>query len=91
MGKPTGFLEYQRSEDLRRDPAERVKDWEEFHIPQPEEVRRQQGARCMNCGVPFCQTGMIYEGKAFGCPTRVERYDPLRQLGPRSQPPPQDQ
>lgn len=35
MGKPTGFLEYQRSEDLRRDPAERVKDWEEFHIPQP--------------------------------------------------------
>lgn len=68
MGKPTGFLEYERHEDLRRDPAERVKDWEEFHIPQPEEVRRQQGARCMNCGVPFCQTGMIYEGKAFGCP-----------------------
>ena len=68
MGKPTGFLEYQRSEDLRRDPAERVKDWEEFHIPQPEEVRRQQGGRCMNCGVPFCQTGMIYEGRAFGCP-----------------------
>ena len=68
MGKPTGFLEYTRREDTSRDPAERVHDWEEFHLPLPEELRRQQGARCMNCGVPFCQTGMVYEGRAFGCP-----------------------
>lgn len=68
MGKPTGFLEYTRREDGRRPAAERVRDWEEFHLPLPEEIRRQQGARCMNCGVPFCQAGMIYEGKAFGCP-----------------------
>ena len=68
MGKPTGFLEYTRREDTSRDPAQRVHDWEEFHLPLPEELRRQQGARCMNCGVPFCQTGMVYEGKTFGCP-----------------------
>ncbi|ERK55163.1 MULTISPECIES: glutamate synthase subunit beta [unclassified Oscillibacter] len=68
MGKPTGFLEYTRREDGRRPAAERVRDWDEFHLPLPEEIRRQQGARCMNCGVPFCQAGMIYEGKAFGCP-----------------------
>ena len=68
MGKPTGFLEYARREDACRPAAERVHDWAEFHLPLPEEFRRQQGARCMNCGVPFCQTGMMYEGSAFGCP-----------------------
>ena len=68
MGKPTGFLEYARREDPRRSPAERVQDWEEFHIALPDAVREQQGGRCMNCGVPFCQTGMLYEGRAFGCP-----------------------
>ena len=68
MGKPTGFLEYARRDDLRRPPEERVRDWEEFHIPLPQAVREQQGARCMNCGVPFCQTGMVYEGRTFGCP-----------------------
>ena len=44
MGKPTGFLEYTRREDGRRPAAERVRDWEEFHLPLPEEIRRQQGA-----------------------------------------------
>ena len=68
MGKPTGFLEYARRDDLRRPPEERVRDWEEFHIPLPQAVREQQGSRCMNCGVPFCQTGMLYEGRTFGCP-----------------------
>ena len=68
MGKPTGFLEYARREDACRPAAERVHDWAEFHLPLPEEFRRQQGARCMNCGVPFCQTGMVYEGSTFGCP-----------------------
>ena len=68
MGKPTGFLEYTRREDGRRPAAERVRDWEEFHLPLPEEIRRQQGARCMNCGVPFCQAGMMIGGMASGCP-----------------------
>ena len=68
MGKPTGFMEYARREDAVRDPAQRVQDWEEFHLPLPAELREQQGARCMNCGVPFCQSGMIWEGKTFGCP-----------------------
>ena len=68
MGKPTGFLEYIRKDDPTRAPAQRVRDWEEFHIALPDAVREQQGSRCMNCGVPFCQTGMIYEGKTFGCP-----------------------
>ena len=68
MGKPTGFMEYARREDAVRDPAQRVQDWEEFHLPLPAELREQQGARCMNCGVPYCQSGMIWEGKTFGCP-----------------------
>ena len=68
MGKPTGFLEYVRQEDPQRAPAERVRDWEEIHLPLPEDDRRWQGGRCMNCGVPYCQAGMIYEGRDFGCP-----------------------
>ena len=68
MGKPTGFLEYIRKDDPTRAPAQRVRDWDEFHIALPDAVRAQQGSRCMNCGVPFCQAGMIYEGKTFGCP-----------------------
>ena len=68
MGKPTGFLEYIRKDDPTRAPAQRVRDWEEFHIALPDAVRAQQGSRCMNCGVPFCQAGMVYEGKTFGCP-----------------------
>jgi len=68
MGKPTGFLEYTRREDPARAPAQRVHDWDEFHIALPDAAREQQGARCMNCGVPFCQAGIIWEGKTFGCP-----------------------
>ena len=68
MGKITGFLEFLRKDDPQRPPLERVGDWDEFHLPLPDGVRKQQGGRCMNCGVPFCQTGMLYEGKTFGCP-----------------------
>ena len=68
MGKTTGFLEYVRRDDPARSPEERVHDWNEFHLALPDAVREQQGGRCMNCGVPFCQTGMVYEGKTFGCP-----------------------
>jgi glutamate synthase (NADPH/NADH) small chain len=57
MGKVTGFLEYTREVPGRRPPAERIKDWFEIYQPFPEDSIRTQGARCMDCGVPFCHTG----------------------------------
>jgi glutamate synthase (NADPH) small chain len=57
MGKVTGFLEYTREVPGRRPPTERVKDWFEIYQPFPEESIKEQGARCMDCGVPFCHTG----------------------------------
>ena len=57
MGKVTGFLEIQREQPTRRNAEERVKDWFEIYEPFPEEKQRDQGARCMDCGVPFCHTG----------------------------------
>jgi len=57
MGKVTGFLEIQREQPTRRKVEERVKDWLEIYEPFPEEKQREQGARCMDCGVPFCHTG----------------------------------
>ncbi|MFZ0305733.1 MAG: glutamate synthase subunit beta [Terracidiphilus sp.] len=57
MGKVTGFLELQREQATRRNPGERIKDWFEIYEPFPEEKQREQGARCMDCGVPFCHTG----------------------------------
>jgi glutamate synthase (NADPH/NADH) small chain len=57
MGKVTGFLEYTREVAERRPPAERIRDWFEIYQPFPEETLRSQGARCMDCGVPFCHTG----------------------------------
>ena len=68
MGKPTGFLEYDRRSLPSRRPEERIKDFEDFHGEMMDEERRQQGARCMNCGVPFCQSGMMLHGMATGCP-----------------------
>jgi glutamate synthase (NADPH) small chain len=57
MGKPTGFLEFKRSKPRGRPIAERVRDWREVYLPDPEEVLRDQGARCMDCGIPFCHQG----------------------------------
>jgi glutamate synthase (NADPH/NADH) small chain len=68
MGKPTGFIEYQREAPHLRPPLERIKDWSESHPPLPEEVFRLQGARCMDCAVPFCHTGRVINGMASGCP-----------------------
>lgn len=68
MGKPTGFLEYPRELPLARQPAERVHDWNEFHEHADDTMLRKQGARCMDCGVPFCHTGALIEGMASGCP-----------------------
>jgi len=68
MGKPTGFMDYTRTLPVVRRPAERISDWREFHLHSPEEELRQQGARCMDCGVPFCHTGRIIDGAVSGCP-----------------------
>ena len=68
MGKPTGFIEYLRELPLDRSAVERIRDWNEFHEPMPEANLRRQGARCMDCGTPFCQTGALLNGMAEGCP-----------------------
>jgi glutamate synthase (NADPH) small chain len=68
MGKPTGFMEYRREVPADRSPLERIKDWDEFHLHMPEKSLRTQGARCMDCGIPFCHTGELISGMASGCP-----------------------
>ncbi len=68
MGKPTGFLDYERMNSEETAPLERIKNFNEFHIPLSEEKQQLQGARCMECGVPFCQSGMMLNGMASGCP-----------------------
>ena len=68
MGKPTGFIEYLRELPVDRAPLERVADWKEFHHHMEEKKLRTQGARCMDCGVPFCHTGKLISGMAAGCP-----------------------
>jgi glutamate synthase (NADPH/NADH) small chain len=68
MGKPTGFIEYLRELPLDRPALERIRDWEEFHEHMDEAKLRKQGARCMDCGVPFCHTGTLLSGMASGCP-----------------------
>mgnify|MGYP005892836001 CR=1 FL=1 len=68
MGKPTGFMEYERKDNAAIEPLERIKNFNEFHAPMREKDRKEQAARCMNCGVPFCQSGMMIGGMASGCP-----------------------
>ena len=68
MGKPTGFLEYERVEAKAVSPKERIKNFNEFHTPLSEAEQRCQSARCMDCGVPFCQSGMNIKGMTSGCP-----------------------
>lgn len=68
MGKPTGFLDYSREVPQDRPPLERIGDWNEFHLKMPQEKQVLQGARCMNCGTPFCHTGLLINGMASGCP-----------------------
>ena len=58
MGKPTGFMEYERKDNAAIEPLERIKNFNEFHAPMREKDRKEQAARCMNCGVPFCQSGI---------------------------------
>lgn len=68
MGKPTGFLDYQREDNSSCEPLERIKNYNEFHTPLTAEQRKIQSARCMDCGVPFCQNGKVMRGMVSGCP-----------------------
>ena len=68
MGKTTGFLEYERAEGHVRPEEERVKDFQEFHERLPLSEQQLQAARCMDCGIPFCQAGLMIAGMASGCP-----------------------
>lgn len=56
MGKPTGFMEYKREVSKDVKPKERIKNFNEFHEHLSKERQQLQGARCMECGVPFCQS-----------------------------------
>jgi glutamate synthase (NADPH/NADH) small chain len=68
VGKSTGFIEYKREVPKERNPKTRLKDWGEYQLPFSEEKLNQQGARCMDCGTPFCHTGIELNGTASGCP-----------------------
>ncbi|MGB7414591.1 MAG: glutamate synthase subunit beta [Thermosynechococcaceae cyanobacterium] len=68
MGKPTGFIEFVREIPTDKPPLERIKNWDEFHEHLPEDRLRNQGARCMDCGTPFCHTGTVISNMASGCP-----------------------
>ncbi len=83
MGKPTGFLEYERETAAEIQPLERIKNYNEFHIPLSKEKQQKQGARCMACGVPFCQSGMTLMGMTSGCPLHnlVPEFNDLVYMG----------
>ena len=68
MGKPTGFMDFRRELPADRKPLERIEDWDEFHLQMSDDDLRTQGARCMDCGIPFCHTGTLLSGMACGCP-----------------------
>ena len=68
MGKPTGFMDDERQSSTIIAPEERIKNFDEFHIPLSKECQQTQGGRCMDCGVPFCQYGQMIGGMTSGCP-----------------------
>jgi glutamate synthase (NADPH) small chain len=68
MGKPTGFMEFMRELPPELAPLQRIRNWDEFHLAFDEPKLRSQGARCMDCGTPFCHTGQVIAGAASGCP-----------------------
>ena len=68
MGKPTGFIEFERQTNPMRPEEERLKDWKEVYVLRDEKTCETQGARCMDCGIPFCHRGEMMQGGASGCP-----------------------
>ena len=88
MGKPTGFLEYERKESVGEAPLKRIKHFNEFHTPLSKKEQERQGARCMNCGVPFCQSGILIKGMVTTRSThrknsRYRRFRTIRTLRSR--------
>lgn len=68
MGKPTGFMDDDRQTSFAIEPKDRIRNYKEFHIPLSVERQQSQGGRCMDCGVPYCQSGMMIGGMISGCP-----------------------
>lgn len=68
MGKATGFMEYKREVGRSQEPEKRIRHFNEFHEHLSGKEQQLQGARCMECGVPFCQSGMMLCGMTSGCP-----------------------
>ncbi|TCN24815.1 glutamate synthase small subunit [Mesobacillus foraminis] len=68
MGKATGFMEFTREKGKERSPLTRTNDWNEYSAPLADDALRRQGARCMDCGTPFCHMGMELQGTTTGCP-----------------------
>ena len=68
MGRPTGFLEFERKDKASEAPLDRIRHFKEFHHPLSQEEQRVPASHCMACGVPFCQSGQILNGMASGCP-----------------------
>lgn len=68
MGKPTGFLEFERATIPNRPPLDRVKDWKEIHALRDDNAVKTQASRCMDCGTPYCHTGLMFGGMSSGCP-----------------------
>ena len=79
MGKATGFMDYERQDKAAEAPRERIRHFNEFYTPLAKEEQELQGARCMSCGVPFCQSGQMIMGMASGCP--LHNLVPEWQLG----------
>jgi glutamate synthase (NADPH) small chain len=68
MGHPTGFIRLERRTQPARPPLERIRDWSEAHPRLSDGELADQGARCMDCGIPYCHTGVLISGMASGCP-----------------------
>lgn len=83
MGNPEGFMKFQRRDAQAFPVKERINNYNEFHTPLPEKEQKKQGSRCMNCGVPFCQSGMMIAGMISGCPLNnlIPEWNHLVSLG----------
>ena len=67
MGKPTGFMDFERRNADEQLCADRIANWDEFHCAMDEAGAQEQAARCMNCGIPFCHGGVSWRGVSSGC------------------------
>ena len=68
MGRPDGFLVYERETGENIAPLDRINNYDEFHKSLSEDKQKEQGARCMDCGIPYCQSGILINNRVSGCP-----------------------